>query len=322
MPLPTISLLLAITAVLPLASVQAMTPQTCTYKRVGDLEIKADVYGATGEAVRPVIVWIHGGALIGGDRTSLSKDQCALYVNAGYVVVSIDYRLAPETKLEGIIEDLKDVFLWVAKEGPKLWRIDPKQMAVIGHSAGGYLTLMSGFCVEPKPKALVAFYGYGDIAGDWYTKPSPYYTKKDPVSKEDALASVGTAETTGNSPTTNRFVFYLYCRQNGLWTNLVSGHDPNTEPDYLARFCPIRNVTEVYPPTMLLHGDADNDVPYQQSAQMSEELARHEVDHEFLTIPNGGHGFDGRGGGVGENPEVKAVFDKVLGWLSAKLGEP
>ena len=48
--------------------------QTYTYKQVGDLEIKADVYRADDETLRPVVVWIHGGALIMGSRSGIDTD--------------------------------------------------------------------------------------------------------------------------------------------------------------------------------------------------------------------------------------------------------
>ena len=55
------------------------------------------------------------------------------------------------------------------------------------HSAGGYLTLMAGFCLKPRPQALVAFYGYGDIAGPWYSRPDPFYSRQPAVSKDAAI---------------------------------------------------------------------------------------------------------------------------------------
>src|SRR5262245_19452778 len=83
----------------------AEAPTTYTYKKVGDLEIKADVYGAAPGQMRPVLVWIHGGALIGGNRTGMDRRICNPMLEAGCVVVSIDYRLAPETMLPEIIAD-------------------------------------------------------------------------------------------------------------------------------------------------------------------------------------------------------------------------
>ncbi len=295
--------------------------RTETYKRVGALEIKADIHGATGEARKPVLVWIHGGALMGGSRNNISKDQLALYLDAGYAVISIDYRLAPETKLPGIISDLEDAFTWVREEAPQRYAINPDRLAVAGHSAGGYLTLMAGFRVQPRPRALVSFYGYGDIVGDWYSKPDPYYSSRPAVTREEALAGIGARETTGEGLGAERFKFYLYCRQQGLWPQEVSGRDPVAEPSFFVPFSPASRVTPEYPPTLLLHGDADTDVPYAQSVQMAEALARHGVSHELITIPKGPHVFDHVGGGVKGNPEVRAAFDRVLGFLRTHVGE-
>src|SRR6476620_5180914 len=57
-------------------------PKTYTYKTVGELPIKADVYRLSGDDVRPVIVWIHGGALITGQRGGLNAEQRKRYLNA------------------------------------------------------------------------------------------------------------------------------------------------------------------------------------------------------------------------------------------------
>jgi len=288
--------------------------QTYTYKTVGDCKIKADVYRMPGEEVRPAILWIHGGALIMGQRGSVPRDQLARYLDAGFALVSIDYRLAPETKVKGIIEDLQDAYAWLRSEGPRLLKIDPDRIAVIGHSAGGYLTLMTGFCVKPRPKALVAFYGYGDIAGPWYSRPDPFYCKQPAVPKEEAYKAVGSSPISELTGPSRRGRFYLYCRQNGLWPKEVAGHDPDAEPRAFDPHCPERNVTRDYPPTLLLHGDRDTDVPYKLSVQMAEALEKQGVAHELITVKNGGHGFDWAGGGL-RNPANAERFERVLGFL-------
>jgi dipeptidyl aminopeptidase/acylaminoacyl peptidase len=61
---------------------------------------------------------------------------------------SNDYRLAPETKLKGIIEDIRDALNWARNEGKVLFNIDPDRIGVVSNSAGGYLTLMSGFVAD------------------------------------------------------------------------------------------------------------------------------------------------------------------------------
>jgi acetyl esterase/lipase len=288
---------------------------TFTYKTAGDLPIQADVYRPDDNVVRPAVLWIHGGALIMGHRGGLRAEQRQRYLDAGFAVVSIDYRLAPETKLPAILEDIQDAYRWVRAEGPKLFHIDPDRIAVVGHSAGGYLTLAAGYLFRPRPRALVAFYGYGDIAAEWYGRPDPFYLKSPPVPKDEAYSAVGKTALAGTPGPNQRGRFYLYCRQQGLWPKEVAGRDPDTEPRAFDAFCPARNVTKDYPPTMLLHGDADTDVPFAQSEQMARELERHGVRHQFIRIPGGPHGFDGNL----KNPRAVEALDAVIAFLKERL---
>lgn len=292
------------------------TKSTHTYKTVDGLDIQADVFRAAGDDVRPAIFWIHGGALISGHRGNLRTEQLQRYIDSGFVVVSIDYRLAPETKLPEILADVSDAWNWVQSKGPAMFHIDPNRIGVVGHSAGGYLTLTCGYRLKPRPKALVPFYGYGDIVADWYSKPDPFYLKQPAVSKEEAYSSVGTTPIANPSQQNQRGKFYLYTRQQGLWPLLVAGVDPAKNPRAFDPWCPARNVTRDYPPTLLLHGDADTDVPFSQSEQMDRELTRAHVEHELIRVPNGPHGFDGR---MSKDPAIAAIFDRAVEFLNVKL---
>lgn len=293
-----------------------MDKGTFTYKTEDGLAIEADVYREGSDDPAPVLVYIHGGALISGSRSSIKKEQLESYLAWGYTVVSIDYRLAPETKLPGIIADLDDALTWVHDEGPRLLNIDAARIGVVGHSAGGYLALMAGCCALVKPRAVVSFYGYGDIVGDWYAKPDTFYNHQMPVSKEEAFASVGDHPVSQTSDYQQRWPFYLYCRQQGLWPNEVGGRDPETDPEYFQGYCPEKNVTPAFPPTLLIHGDADTDVPHTQSLQMAEAFKAAGVEHELIVIPGGAHGFDGAGL---DNPVVADVFKRVRAFLSRHL---
>ncbi|GMU93151.1 MAG: hypothetical protein AMXMBFR4_22090 [Candidatus Hydrogenedentota bacterium] len=268
--------------------------ETYTYKTVGDCQIKADVYRVYGAGPAPVVVWIHGGALIGGGRGGVNYAMLHLLQRSGYTVVSIDYRLAPETKLPEIIEDVCDAFRWVREQGPRSFGIDPLRVGVMGGSAGGYLTLMAGIAVEPRPRALVSFYGYGDIIGPWYSEPDLFYRQQPAVTEQEARANVGTTPLAEDATGKDRFRFYLWCRQQGFWPREIMGVNDKERTEAFLPFCPERNVTPNYPPTLLLHGDADTDVPYQRSVDMAAALSRSGVAHELITIEGGAHGFDGR----------------------------
>ena len=80
--------------------------------------------------------------------------------------------------------------------------------------------------------------------------------------------------------------FYLYLRQNGLWTREVTGFEPVKDKAKLDPYCPVRNVTPAYPPTLLIHGTVDTDVPYDLSAAMAKEFEKHKVPHELVTVPD------------------------------------
>ncbi len=291
--------------------------KTYTYKIVGNCPIQADVYSSGSRQRQPAILWIHGGALIAGKRSDIVPYQRELYLEAGFTVICIDYRLAPETKLPGIIEDLKDAFQWVREKGPDLFAIDPDRLAVIGHSAGGYLSLMSGCVIKPPPKVIVSFYGYGDIIGPWYSQPDPWYCRQGMIERDRAYAPVG--RSVGQLPVSEgdweeRSPFYLYCRQHGLWPLEVGGQDPQKNPGWFSGFCPVQNVTDHYPPTLLIHGDQDTDVPFERSLEMGAALQKHQVRHELRILKGRGHVFDDTEGAQAD-PEISSLFSRVVEFL-------
>ncbi len=167
----------ALLAAVSIVSVQYLACQeavrrTYIYKTIGDLRLRADVYRTPDNIVRPALLWIHGGALIMGNRQGLDQVQADKYLSAGYTIIAIDYRLAPQAKLPQIIEDLEDAHRWVRTVGPKLFRIDPNRVA----------------------KAVVSFYGYGDITGAWYSRPDPFHNRQPSVSKEEAYRAGGSSD--------------------------------------------------------------------------------------------------------------------------------
>lgn len=279
----------------------ARLPPTTTYtfKRVGNLEIKADVnVPQTARPPRPVAVWIHGGGLMGGGRQRDSIDErqlVDLLLAAGITVVSIDYRLAPETRLPAIIEDVEDAFRWIREQGPGLFGADPARIGVVGTSAGGYLSLTAGFRVKPRPRAIVSFWGYGEIIGPWYSAPSPHprhNTLK--VTEYEARRNVSGPPVANGADRPGRHdAFYQFCRQHGQWPLEVSGWDPHIEPQKFTPYMPLLNVNPDYPPTLLIHGEADTDVPFEQSAMMAVELKRNGVEHRLIAVPGAEHGLKG-----------------------------
>ncbi len=295
---------------------QRFSRREYVYKFVGDLKIRADVYRHDHSVKRSVIVWLHGGALIMGSRSMVPQQLKDLAREERFVLVSLGYRLAPEAQLQEIISDLRDGIDWIHESEPELFDADPSRVVVAGASAGGYLALMSGFDSEHRPTAIVSYWGFGDVDGDWTTKPSEAYRKGKLISKEDAWAGVGGGVLTETNKQNGRgrSTFFLYLKQTGRWINAVSGLDPTTDRAKLTPYCPVRNVTPEFPPTLFLHGTADRDVPVEQSISMARELEKHGVPNESIIIERGGHGLWG-----GDRKLIEQAFKRSTEFIRERL---
>jgi len=300
------------------ATLFAAEPTTTThvYKTVGQLGIKADVIASEASAPRPVVVWIHGGALINGHRASVPKWMKDEFLPRGYAIVSLDYRLAPENKLPDIVADVEDAFAWIRQQGPKRFAADPKRIAVAGGSAGGYLTLVTGFRVEPRPRALVSLWGYGDLGAPWTYEASQHARHASGTITADAIAALpqGPAVADSRERKGDGGGFYQHSRRSGTWAAAVSGWNPTADADKFTPFMPERNVTAQYPPTFIIHGDADTDVPYDSSAGMDAALAKAGVEHKLIRFAGAEHGLPGV-----DPAKVNAAYHEAAEFVAAKL---
>jgi acetyl esterase/lipase len=293
-----------------------VTRTTYTYKTVGDLPIKLDVHRPAGDETLPLLVWIHGGALINGHRGGISGRVLQMAMEAGYAVASIDYRLAPETQLPDIIEDVEDAFDWLHKNSMEKFGASSDRIAVAGGSAGGYLTLATGYRVRPRPTVLVSFWGYGDLVGTWYSTPSPH-----PRHHQSTMTEVEARRQVTGPPISdsrdrkgNGGAFYQFCRQSGRWPLEVSGWDPMRQARKFYPYMPVKNVNRHYPPTMLIHGTNDTDVPYEQSEWMARQFERHGVEFKFASIAGGEHGLGG-----GDRAAIDRAYLDAMAFINSKM---
>lgn len=287
---------------------------THVYKTVGGVNIHADVYRPDGDEIRAVVVWIHGGALIVGSRESAPANIRELCEREGYAFVSIDYRLAPEVKLPQIAEDLDDAFVWMRTQGPERLRIDPDRMVIAGGSAGGFCTYLATARMKHKPRAIVSYWGYGEFDPDWTAVKSKDHGET--VEQDDALQGVGKDVVTAptKEQAASRGAFYRYTRQNGIWSKEVTGFDPLKDQEKLKRLSPVHLVSKDFPPTLMVHGTIDTDVPYACSLRMAEAYKRHGVPHELVTVENAGHGL-----AEGDPAKNQAAHNLALAFIREHL---
>ena len=116
---------------------------TYVYKRMGNSNLKMDIWYPNEEKVRyPTVFFAHGGGWISGIRNQPNNVSWSKYLaSKGMAVVSIDYRYGINNSMEDILEDYSDALEFV-REKDKMLRIDTSKMALMGLSAGGHLALL------------------------------------------------------------------------------------------------------------------------------------------------------------------------------------
>ena len=105
---------------------------------------KLDVYlPLTKKYVYPVIIAIHGGAFMSGDKSQLPKMAMFNGLERGFAVVALNYRLSSESKFPSQIQDVKEAIKWV-KLNAVAYHLDPTKIVLWGASAGAHLACLAG----------------------------------------------------------------------------------------------------------------------------------------------------------------------------------
>ena len=118
-------------------------------------EIPVRIYYPSTDQKLPALVWFHGGGWVFGDLDT-ADDNCRNLTKAGVIVVSVDYRLAPEHKYPAAIDDAFIATDWVAKHGAEIG-IDTNNIAVGGDSAGGNLAAAVSLRSKAEQGPKIAF---------------------------------------------------------------------------------------------------------------------------------------------------------------------
>jgi dipeptidyl aminopeptidase/acylaminoacyl peptidase len=112
------------------------------------------------------------------------------------------------------------------------------------------------------------------------------------IGREEAYRQVsGPPISDGRMRDGDGYAVYQFLRQHGEWPRAVSGWDPETESDRFRALMPLGNIGNDYPPTLLIHGDRDTDVPHDRSLLVDEELAERGVEHRLITAAGAEHGL-------------------------------
>jgi len=250
----------------------------------------------------PVILHIHGGGFIVGDRSLHSPFFVNELTNRNWVYISFDYRLAPEVKIDEMWADFQDAWNWTLNDAPKLLSttFNVGKTLLIGESAGGYFSLVGGYKLTPRPKAIIDLFGNAAISGPFYNSPKENLDPENVVQdsvwenvKDRPICGYPVLDSDGNLITDARSFIYMNMVQKGTFLKHIFGLDINKESDVpkIDSWTPARNISKDYPPTYLMHGDQDPIVPIADSEEVAEALKKHGVVHEFVVGEGQEHGM-------------------------------
>jgi acetyl esterase/lipase len=236
-----------------------------------------------GSAPLPLIIWVHGGAWLGGNKNNCPAAQLLKY---GFAAASINYRLSQHAIFPAQIEDCKAAVRYLRANAGQ-YNIDPNRIGVWGASAGGHLVALLGTTSDvndfdkgpnlqfsSKVQAVCDFFGPTD-----FTKMSGFESIMDHDASDAPEAK-------------------------------LIGGPVQENKEACKRANPITYISKDDPPFLICHGDKDNLVPHNQSVLLNEALKKAGVDVTFHTVEGGGHGF--------RDPEVDKM---VLEFFTKHLKE-
>jgi acetyl esterase/lipase len=270
----------------------------------GTLDMHLDVYQVPSAKPTPVVIQLHGGGWIRGDRPSSSRSFAPFFA-AGMSVVAVQYRNAIDAPAPAAIQDVRCAMAWVKRNAAK-YNFDPNRVIPWGGSAGGHLALMAGYapasfnppgCTD-QPKVVAVFDMFGDTnltevltrngssdsVHQWLgmdlplprgaaAAPAPTPA---PAAPSAAAIAAGYDDTAPVQPARG---------QAPRW--------PEPTAAMLARAREMSPMTYVHPglpPTFIFNGDSDHSVDPAQSVELQKALEAAGVPNFHYVVVGGGHG--------------------------------
>jgi alpha-L-fucosidase 2 len=231
-----------------------ITHRDVEYGSASGEKLLLDIHVPGGMGTFPCAIYIHGGGWTGGDKTN-PDDSPALEMltKAGFTWFSINYRLAPKNRWPACLNDVQTAIRWVKDHAAK-YKGDPSRIVLMGYSAGGHLATFAATVVDESIK-VQAVVGYAPLTDFVQELPKR-----------------------GN---------ILGRAQRGL---LNRPQELTSESlGMLKALSPINYVRSGLPPFLLVHGDADGSVPYEQSLLFQAKLKANDVRCDLITLPNAPH---------------------------------
>ena len=252
------SLILLTTAVL------ADTQADIEYAKVGEVSLKLDLHRPQAENP-PLIVYVHGG----GWRAGSKKDMpiVDLY-DKGFAIASVDYRLSPQAAFPAQVHDIKAAIRFL-RANAGVYHINASKIAIIGSSAGGHLAALVGVSNGSK-----------ELEG----KIGEHLDQSSDVQVIVSFYGASNLETILSQSTPKGLEYRIPALK------LLMGDTPDKKPELAKLASPVAHLDKNDPPLLLIHGDADPQMPPQQSQELAKAYEALGLPVTLIMLPGSKHG--------------------------------
>jgi acetyl esterase/lipase len=253
------------------------------YGMGGDVPLLLDILRPTGTTgPRPAVIYVHGGGWGNGERWSNPNELLAM---AGFVTASISYRFRQQAIFPAQIHDVKAAIRFL-RANAENYGLDPDRIGIWGHSAGGQLAALAGTSGNvPGLEGESGSAGYSSRV----QAVVPISAPTDFVRLADIKVDVAANEMLGGSP------------RDAPHNNRLAS--PTTHIDHHA------------PPFLIVHGNADDVVPFDQATLLRDALHRAGCDATLLELAGVNHDvFDPAVAPAG------SMRDHIVSFFLATLG--
>lgn len=249
-------------------------------------------------------IYLHGSAWYLLDKDVGTRPFFRHLAAQGHVIMDVAYRLAPETDMMGMVNDVKRAIIWM-KENARTYGVNPNTIVVGGGSAGGHLALMAAYTAN-KPQftakelegkdisvcGVVSLYGPTDLEAMYYHTNQQLTTRLNTGSaKKAVLAQLPEWMIKKMGKAYYRFHFDKGFVNAGAFAPLLGGH-PDECPEKYALFSPVTHVHANCPATLLIHGEDDTMAPVKTTRFLYTRLAEEKVPTIMHILPQTDHAFD------------------------------
>ncbi len=256
------------------------------YADVDGHELKLDLYLPADAASPPLLVYVHGGAWRGGSK---DRVMTTAFVDDGYAMASLDFRLSGDARFPAQIHDIKAAIRFL-RGNAGTFGYNPTRLAILGSSSGAHLATLVGVTngedelegrigdhldQSSDVQAIVSYYGASNLT---------------------TILALSTPHG-------------LSVRSPAL--DLLLGGQPDEEVDLAQLASPIFHVDASDPPLLILHGDQDPQMPINQSHELHHAYKEQAIPVQFEVVHGAGHGGE-RFTDARRNALVKAFLDEQL----------